>query len=127
VKIRWISGHVVLAIHAEQIAEHGGVSGIRDKNLLDSALARPKNLASYEDPSVFKLAAAYAFGIAKNHPFVDGNKRVALVVSGTFLYLNGWELNAPEAETANLFFDLAEGKIAEKELAGWFEENCLQC
>ncbi|MGK7344889.1 MAG: type II toxin-antitoxin system death-on-curing family toxin [Candidatus Nitrospinota bacterium M3_3B_026] len=122
-KIRWISKHAVMAIHAEQIAEHGGASGIRDQKMLDSALARPKNLVSYENPSVFKLAAAYAFGVIKNHPFIDGNKRAALVVSGAFLYLNGWELNAPEAEAASVFFDLADGAVSESELAKWFEEN----
>ena len=73
-----------MAIHAEQIAEHGGVSGVKDERLLDSALARPKNLTSYENPPVFKLVAAYAFGISKNHPVIDGNKRAALVVSGAF-------------------------------------------
>ncbi len=123
-KPRWVSKHAALAVHAEQIAEHGGASGLRDEALLDSALAKPKNLAAYKSPTVFDLAAAYAFGIVRNHPFVDGNKRTGLVVSGMFLYLNGWDLNAPEAETATTFLLLADGKFPKKKLADWFENHC---
>ncbi len=123
---RWISKHAVLAIHAEQIAEHGGASGIQDEGALESALARPRNLFSYGKPSIFDLSAAYGYGIVQSHPFTDGNKRTGLVVSALFLDLNGWKLNAPEAVTVDLFFRLADGKVTQKALSGWFEANCLR-
>ncbi len=96
----------------------------KDEGLLESALAKPKNLAAYGKPILPELAASYAYGIVRNHPFADGNKRVGLIVAGTFLCLNGWELNASEVDAANIFFQLADGKVSEKELADWFENNC---
>ena len=110
-------------MHGELIAEFGGPSGLRDRGLLESAAARPKHLASYEDPSPFELAAAYAFGVARNHPFVDGNKRAALVAAFTFLELNGWEVHAEEAAAVLVFVDLAAGKLGERQLALWLEGN----
>ncbi len=123
---RWLSERGVLAAHAEQIAEHGGAPGVRDRGLLDSALARPRNLVAYGEPSVFRLAAAYAFGIARNHPFVDGNKRTALVAAATFLLLNGYELAAPEAEAVGVILRLADGSVDEGALAAWLERNSIQ-
>ena len=120
----WLDAADVVAYHAEQIVEHGGSAGLRDRGLLESALARPRNQASYGEPSAFDLAAAYAFGIAKNHPFVDGNKRVALVTSVTFLELNGWRFLATEEEAAVAFLDLAGGRLTERELSRWLETNC---
>ena len=115
----WVNPSVVLAIHDEQIAEHGGASGIRDSGLLDSALARPVNLAAYGDRDVSELAAAYAFGIVKNHPFVDGNKRVAFVVMRTFLLLNGSDLSAePEACVVKMLA-VAEGTVDQDQFAKW--------
>ena len=120
----WLDAADVVAYHAEQIVEHGGSAGLRDRGLLESALARPRNQASYGEPSAFDFAAAYAFGIAKNHPFVDGNKRVALVTSVTFLELNGWRFLATEEEAAVAFLDLAGGRLTERELSRWLETNC---
>jgi len=112
-----------MAAHAEQVAEHGGDDGIRDKGLLDSAMARPLNLAGYGEPDTADLAAAYAFGIARNHPFVDGNKRTAAVVSETFLMLNGYELAATDAELVVAFVALASGELSEEEMADWFRQH----
>jgi death-on-curing protein len=126
VKWHWLEPDELVAIHSELIAEFGGLPGLRDRALLESAAARPKHLASYERPSPFELAAAYAFGLARNHPFVDGNKRVALVAAFTFLELNGWEVRAEEAGAVLVFLDLAAGKLEEKELAGWLERNAMR-
>ncbi|WP_257547759.1 type II toxin-antitoxin system death-on-curing family toxin [Sphingopyxis sp. DBS4] len=120
---RWVSLETALAAHHEQIAEHGGGSGVRDAALLESAMARPQNLAAYADPDLAALAAAYAFGIARNHPFVDGNKRTALVVSETFLVRNGSWLDATDAELVVTFLALAAGELAEEELADWFRDH----
>lgn len=120
----WLDAADAIAYHAELVAAHGGDAGLRDRGLLESALARPQNSAAYGEPTVFELAAAYAFGIAKNHPFVDGNKRVALVTSVTFLELNGWRFVASEADSAIAFLDLAAGKVSEKEFSRWLETNC---
>ena len=119
----WVIESVALAAHAEQIAEHGGGEGVRDAGLLGSAMARPRNLAEYGDPDVAALAAAYAWGIARNHPFVDGNKRTAAVVSETFLALNGHALAASDAEMVVAFVALAAGDLSEEELADWFRER----
>ncbi len=119
----WLVEDVVLALHAEMIAEHGGLGGVRDKGLLDSALARPGNLLAYDDPSLFELAAAYGFGIVRNHPFVDGNKRTALMAIYVFLRLNGFRLTAPEVEAVVVFRDLATGDLDEALLARWIEAN----
>ncbi|MDY6852755.1 MAG: type II toxin-antitoxin system death-on-curing family toxin [Thermodesulfobacteriota bacterium] len=123
---QWVLNEVVLAIHKQQLAEHGGPSGVRDEGLLASALARPKNLFDYEpdDASIQRLAACYAFGLARNHPFLDGNKRVALVVSLLFLKLNGMDLSAPMEERYQVFMALADGGMGEDELSAWFERYC---
>ncbi|MFL6760803.1 type II toxin-antitoxin system death-on-curing family toxin [Sphingomonas sp.] len=123
---RWIDASFAVAVHDQQLATHGGGTGIRDQGMLDSALARPKNLAAYGEPDVPALAASYAFGIARNHPFVDGNKRTALVVCETFLVDNGYSLLASDAELAVLFEALAGGKLGEDELAQWFRERAHQ-
>lgn len=122
--IEWISLDATLAMHKEQIAEHGGTEGTRDQGLLESALARPQNLLAYGDEiDLASLTASYAYGIAKNHPFLDGNKRTALVVSVTFLNLNGYDFDAPASETYARFLDLAEGLVTEDELAQWLRER----
>ena len=119
----WVTAEVASAAHAEQVAEHGGDDGVRDHGLLDSAMARPVNLAGYGEPDVADLAAAYAFGIARNHPFVDSNKRTAAVVSETFLMLNGYELTATDAELVVAFVALAGGELSEVEMADWFRQH----
>ena len=119
----WIATEVALAAHAEQLAEHGGGDGIRDAGMLDSARARPQNLAQYGDSDAAALAAAYAFGIARNHPFTDGNKRTAAVVSETFLMLNGYALGATDAELVVAFVALAARELGEDELADWFRQH----
>jgi death-on-curing protein len=121
---RWISKRAVLASHSEQITAHGGAEGLRDEGLLDSALGKPVNVFAYEDGAdLFRLAASYAFGIARNHPFVDGNKRTALVVSLAFLNLNGLDVEASKEEFYFTFLRLAEGGLTEDELAAWFRGN----
>ena len=119
-RIVWVATEVAIAAHAEQLAEHGGGEGVRDAGMLDSAMARPRNLAEYGEPDMAALAASYAFGIARNHPFVDGNKRTAAVVSETFLMLNGYGLDASDAEVVVAFVALAAGELSEDELADWF-------
>ena len=119
----WVTLDVAIAAHREQLAEHGGGDGVRDITLLESAMARPQNVAAYGDPDVAELAASYAFGIARNHPFVDGNKRTAAVVSETFLMLNGHELTASDAELVVTFLALAAGELPEEELAQWFRDQ----
>jgi death-on-curing protein len=118
----WIATEVALAAHREQLLAHGGGDGVRDVRLLESAMARPQNLLGYGDPDLAALAAAYAYGIARNHPFIDGNKRTALVVSETFLALNGADLTASDAETVVAFLALASGDLSEDELASWFRD-----
>jgi len=124
--IEWVAQSVVLAIHDEQLAEHGGGTGLRDAGLLESALARPQNLVAYGDPDIAALAAAYAFGIAKNHPFVDGNKRTSYVISRLFLRLNGYDVTAPEAERLRVWLALAAGETGEETLIKWFQANIKQ-
>jgi death-on-curing protein len=120
----WIADSVVLAIHDAQLAEHGGIAGIRDEGLLASALARPRNLEAYgEDVDASALVAAYAFGIARNHPFLDGNKRAAFVVMELFLNLNGWVLNAEDAECISTMLALAVGDLSEKALVAWLRSH----
>lgn len=118
---RWIDARLVEAIHRRQLAEHGGSTGVRDPGALDSALARPRQLSAYggEEVDMPALAAAYAYGITRNHPFVDGNKRTAYVLCRTFLLINGWDLVGPLAERYPLFLGLAAGEIGEDELAEW--------
>jgi death on curing protein len=118
---------VALAIHRRQLSEHGGSEGLREPGLLASALARPRHLAVYADPppDLAALAAAYAFGIAQNHPFVDGNKRTALVVARTFLKLNGSDLRTTQAEKYRTILRLSEGRLSEEALADWFRAHLL--
>lgn len=122
----WVLPAVAEAAHAEQLAEHGGGEGVRDAGLMASALARPQNLVAYGDPDAPALAAAYAYGIARNHPFVDGNKRTAAVVSETFLMLNCYELTASDAEVVVAFVALAAGELTEAELTDWFRQHTVQ-
>ena len=119
----WIDPRAISAIHDEQLAEHGGAAGLRDANLLESALARPMNLAAYEKPDAAALAASYAVGLAKNHPFVDGNKRTAFVALELFLALNGRVLNASDVECVTTMLALAAGEIDEATLADWIRRN----
>ena len=119
----WIDPRAILAIHDEQLAEHGGGSGLRDQGLLESALARPINMAAYEDPDAAALAASYAMGLAKNHPFVDGNKRTAFVALELFLALNGRELMAGDVDCVVTMLAVAAGDIDETELAEWIRQN----
>ena len=118
--MKWLRVDAVLAMHRRQIAEHGGDDGVRDIGLLESALARAQNIAAYEpEADIARLAAAYGFGIAKNHPFIDGNKRTALVATRTFLILNGYTLQASPVDKYTTFLQLAEGSLSEEELANW--------
>jgi death-on-curing protein len=123
---KWLPHAAVLAIHERQLAEHGGATGIRDQGLLDSAFDRAQNKFAYGTPDLFELAAAYAFGVAKNHPFVDGNKRTALVAPFTFLRLNGYRMPTTQVENASIFMKLAAGEITEDELAAWFRKNAMR-
>ena len=117
---------LVLAIHQTLLAEHGGLPGVRAPALLDSALARPQQRAAYDDEtSIFDLAASYSFGLAQNHPFADGNKRIALTVAAVFLELNGFSLDAPEPETVLMYQQLAAGNITELELANWIRDSSI--
>lgn len=122
-RIRWVSLQAARAAHSEQIAEHGGGAGVRDHGLLESAMARPQQRAAYSEPDLAELAAAYAFGIARNHPFIDGNKRTAAVVSELFLAKNGLKLTANNAEVVVAFLALAAGELSEEELADWFRQR----
>jgi death-on-curing protein len=119
----WINENAVLAIHEEQIAEHGGQAGVRDLGLLQSALARPRNLLAYGNPDIASLAASYAFGLAKNHPFFDGNKRVSLAVTEAFMMLNGHELTADDTACVKIWLRVAEGTLDEEGLAAWLRTH----
>ena len=119
----WLNAQVMLAVHEEQLAEHGGGSGVRDQGLFESALSRPLNLATYGEPDVAALAAAYGFGLARNHPFVDGNKRTAFVAVELFLALNGWRLAATDAQCLLTMLALAAGDISEDEFAQWLRAH----
>ena len=121
----WVRQDVVLALHDEQIAEHGGIAGVRDLGLVESALGRPQNLAVYGEPDAADLAAAYAFGLARNHPFADGNKRTAAVVSLLFLMLNGIEFSLSEPELVVMTLALAAGELTEDEVARWFRDHLI--
>lgn len=121
----WVTEKLVLMVHDMLLAEHGGLSGIRDQGLLESALAKPQQLYRYKpESSLYELATAYSFGLAKNHPFVDGNKRIAFTVTAVFLELNGKVLNAPEAEVVVFYEGLAGEKVSEEALAKWLGDNC---
>lgn len=122
---KWLRKDTVFAVHQKTILEQGGRPGIRDEGLLESALARPLNVYEYTDnPNLFHLAAAYGYGIASNHPFIDGNKRAPFYASVGFLRINGIFLNATEADAAFTFLSLAAGKLNEEGLANWFRKNC---
>ncbi len=116
---RWIDKRALLLLHDESLAEHGGAAGLRDEGLLDSALARPLNANAYGKPDFADLAAAYGAGLAQNHPFVDGNKRAAFLSVGLFLFLNGYRLNASQAEATATVLALAAGELEEAAFAGW--------
>ena len=121
----WLKETVILAVHDEQLAEHGGRQDIRDMGLIASALLRPQHLAADENPSVFDLAAAYAFGIIKNRPFVDGNKRTGFLAAYIFLVLNGWELMASEVDAVTVVQALAEGEIEEATFSEWLKTHSV--
>ena len=122
----FLSKHVLLALHDEQLAEHGGLPGIRDEGLLESALDRPRNLDAYGTGlDLADLAAAYAYGLTRNHPFADGNKRASLVAAETFLVLNGFELDVGDAEIVIVWQSLAAGEIAEADLAAWVRAHVV--
>ncbi len=119
----WFDKRALLLLHDESLAEHGGLPGLRDEGLLDSALARPLNLAAYGNPDVCELAASYCVGLAKNHPFVDGNKRAAFLALGLFLYLNGQRLTATQAEATLAVLAVAASEWDEATLAAWLRDH----
>jgi len=119
----WIDHALIHAVHDEQLAEHGGGAGVRDANLLDSALARPKQLASHGMPDAADLAASYAYGISRNHPFVDGNKRTAFVAMELSLALNGFDLVATDLECVTTMLSVAAGDIEEAAFADWIRAH----
>ena len=122
----WIDKPEVLIVHSMQLAEHGGSDGIRDETLLDSALAKPRNVLAYADsPNLPRLAVSYAFGLARNHAFIDGNKRTALVVSEGFLRVNGFKIVSTPEEKYFTFLHLADGSLSEDELAAWFTKHAV--
>jgi len=121
----WITPAVIRAVHEEQLAEHGGPVGLRDEGLLASALARPQQLAAYGEPDAAALAAAYGFGLARNHPFLDGNKRTAFVAAELFLRLNGWSLSAEDADCVLTMLSLAAGDIDEASFATWIRSRTV--
>jgi death on curing protein len=124
----WLTIAVVLAIHDEQIAEHGGTDGVRDMNVIESAIARPRHLMNFGNPTpdMAALAASLAFGIAKNHGFVDGNKRTSAVATEAFLILNGFKLTASDAEIVQVWADVGAGQMAEDKLAEWLRAYILK-
>jgi death-on-curing protein len=120
----WVRRDVLELLHSQTIAEHGGADGLRDEGLLESALARPQNLCHYENVSdVARLAACYGFGLAKNHAFVDGNKRIAFIAVGVFLRLNGYRLTADQAQATLVMLSVAAGSFSEEALADWLRKN----
>jgi death on curing protein len=123
---RWLSADLVYAIHDRQLAEHGGRDGLRDQNAVESALARPQNLAAYEGPDAASLAAAYAFAIARNHGFVDGNKRTAWVAARVFLADNGCRLVFDAIDAVKIMEAVAAGKLSESELAEWLRQRIVE-
>ena len=123
----WLVERAVIAVHHTLIAEHGGSAGVRDPGLLDSALARPQNRYAYDpEATVFELAAAYAFGLARNHPFVDGNKRIALTATAMFLAVNAYKFQPDKVDAYETFIKLAAGELNEPELARWIAANATQ-
>lgn len=122
---RWIDKRVLLMLHGESLAEHGGLPGLRDEGLLDSALARPLNLAAYGQPDLAELAATYGCGLAQNHPFADGNKRAAFLAVGLFLGLNGLRLQATQIEATQVMLAVAAGEIEEAAFAAWLRAHVV--
>ena len=120
---RWIDRQALRLLHDESLAQHGGSSGLRDEGLLESALARPRNLAAYGEPDVADLAASYGVGLAKNHPFVDGNKRAAFLAVGLFLALNGYRLVSSQADATLTMLAVAAGDIDEPTFAAWIRDH----
>jgi death on curing protein len=120
---RWVDRRALELLHDESLAEHGGAAGLRDEGLLESALARPLNLAAYGAPDVHQLAAAYGVGLAKNHPFVDGNKRAAFLAVGVFLSLNGWRLTATVADATLAMLAVAAGQMDDIAFAHWLRQH----
>jgi death on curing protein len=119
----WLDKLLILAVHDEQLAEHGGLSGVRDAGLLESAMARPEHLAAYGEPDVAELAASYGYGIARNHPFIDGNKRTAFVAALLFLAFNDYSFQASDADKVIVMLKVAAGEITEAEFAAWIRNN----
>ena len=121
---RWLSRVVVDAVHNDQLREHGGLTGIRDENALESALARPQQRSHYADGAdIAMLAAAYGFGLVKNHPYRDGNKRIGFLAMATLLGINGHDLDAADAEVVSEFVALADGSVSEEALADWIRQH----
>jgi death-on-curing protein len=120
---RWLSREAVEIIHGEQLREHGGLAGIKDENALESGLARPLNKAAYGDPSVHELAVAYLFGVVRNHPFSDGNKRTGFLAAYTFLQINGYEFAASDAAVIAFVLSVAAGEIDEDGAAAFFRDH----
>ena len=120
---RWLDRAVLIAVHEMQLAEHGGAADLRDAALLESALAKPLNQAAYGEPDAFALAAAYSYGISRNHAFIDGNKRTAFVAVELFLRLNGWKLTAPDEDCILTMLAVASGDITENEFAAWLRAH----
>ena len=123
---RWINRQALVLLHDESLAIHGGASGVRDEGLFESALFRPDNLAAYGSPNVFECAAAYAFGLVKNHPFVDGNKRVAFLATGMFLRINGYRLTVSQADAVEAVLSLAAGDLSESGFADWLRAGSVE-
>ena len=119
----WINRRALLLLHEESLAIHGGASGLRDEGLLESALGRPENLAAYGNPDVFDCAAAYAFGLSRNHPFIDGNKRAGFLAAGLFLRMNGFRLAASQADALSQMLSLAAGELPETDFAAWLRRR----
>ncbi len=125
-KWRWIDKRALVLLHDESLAEHGGATGIRDEGLLESALARPLNLDAYGTPDFADLAASYAIGLAKNHPFVDGNKRAAFLATGLFLHLYGYRLSVSQADATLTMLAVAAGEMDEASFAAWLRRHCVE-
>lgn len=121
----WLDSAVMLAVHDEQLTEHGGGAGVRDMGMFESAMNRPRHLATYGEPDVADLAAAYGYGVARNHPFVDGNKRTAFVAVELFLALNGYDLTAGDADCVLTMLAVAAGDMPEADFAAWIRANSV--
>lgn len=124
---RWLRLDMVFAMHAELLAEHGGAEGLRDEGGLESALGRPRQKHHRESPDLVELAAASAYGLCSNHPFLDGNERIALTSASVFLRLNGWRLAASEVEAASVIRRLASSEMSEAQLVAWMRKNAEEC